>query len=195
MHVYGYPCKIDDIEKIATTHGLKVIYDAAHTFGARFNGNSLCNFGHLSILSFHATKVFNTFEGGAIVCHDADMKVRIDHLKNFGFDGEINVIAPGINGKMNEFQAALGLLQLKYIDKNIKARRKILELYQENLTGIKGIQIPCSVDGLTSNYAYYPILVMEAEYGISRDMLYNKLKKNNIFTQVFLPADQQFSNV
>jgi dTDP-4-amino-4,6-dideoxygalactose transaminase len=193
VHVYGNPCKIDPIQNIADIYGLKVIYDAAHTFGAKFNGTSLCSFGDMSILSFHATKIFTTFEGGAIISHDREMKKRIDYLKNFGFDGEITVNAHGINAKMNEFQSALGLLQLKYIEENIKKRKKIATLYQESLKNIKGLRLSCTLQGFTSNYAYFPLLIDVNEYGISRDMIYNKLKQNNIYARrYFYPLISSF---
>ncbi len=140
VHVYGNPCKIDAIQKIADTYGLKVIYDAAHAFGVKVNGNSVLNYGDLSILSFHATKVFNTIEGGAIICHDEKTKERIDFLKNFGFVDEVTVIEPGINAKMNELQAAYGLVQLKYVDEYIAKRKAIAELYRRKLPGIEGIE-------------------------------------------------------
>ena len=139
VHVYGNPCKVERIQEIADIYGLKVIYDAAHAFGVKYKGQSICNFGDLSVLSFHATKVFNTMEGGAIICHDAATKKRIDYLKNFGFAGETKVMAAGINSKMNEMQAALGLLQLKYFNENIKKRKAIVEVYQTEFAGVKGI--------------------------------------------------------
>ncbi|MGC9374922.1 MAG: DegT/DnrJ/EryC1/StrS family aminotransferase [Bacteroidales bacterium] len=183
VHVYGYPCRVKELDRIAKKYGLKLIYDAAHTFGARLNGTSLCHFGDLSILSFHATKVFNTFEGGAIVCHDAEMKNRIDHLKNFGFDGETSVIAPGINAKMNEFQAALGLLQLKYIEGNIEKRKQIATQYHEQLHNVKGIRLPTELPGLAYNYAYYPVLIDENEFGKSRDKLYQEMRNNSVYAR------------
>jgi dTDP-4-amino-4,6-dideoxygalactose transaminase len=193
VHVYGYPCKVDEIQRIADSYGLRLIYDAAHTFGARINGTSLCSFGDLSILSFHATKVFNTFEGGAIVTDNVKTKQRIDFLKNFGFAGETTVVAPGINAKMNEFQAALGLLQLKYHSENINKRKIISDLYQNELKDIKGISIIRHPDNLESNYAYFTIFIDELEYGMSRDQLYEKLKNHNIFgRRYFYPLISQF---
>jgi len=183
VHVYGYPCKVNEIEKIANNHRIKVIYDACHTFGARLNGQSIVNYGDLSILSFHATKVFNTFEGGAIVCHDKKTKQQIDKLKNFGFTGETTVVAPGINAKMNEIQAAFGLLQLKYIDTIIGKRKELSKLYDILLADIKGITFMKKNDSLNYNYAYYPILISKKEFGCSRDELYERLKKYNIFTR------------
>jgi len=194
VHVYGNPCKVNRIREIADIYGLKVIYDAAHCFGVNHKGQCICNFGDLSILSFHATKVFNTMEGGAIVCHDAATKKRIDYLKNFGFAGETTVMAPGINSKMNEMQAALGLLQLKHYDENIKKRKAIADLYRKELTGIKGISLLPVPTETESNFAYFPIFVTEREYGMSRDQLYEKLKQHNIYgRRYFYPLISEFS--
>lgn len=194
VHVYGNPCKVERIQEIADTYGLKVIYDAAHTFGVNYKGQSICNYGDLSILSFHATKVFNTMEGGAIVCHDAATKKRIDYLKNFGFAGETKVMAPGINSKMNEMQAALGLLQLKGYPQNAEKRKVIAEMYRRELASIKGISFLDEPDNTEANYAYFPIFVNEKEYGISRDELYEKLKQHNIFgRRYFYPLISEFS--
>ena len=193
VHVYGNPCRVQQIEKIANTYGLKVIYDACHTFGSKIKGQSIVSFGDLSILSFHATKVFNTFEGGAIICHDEKTKTHIDQLKNFGFTGETTVVAPGINAKMNEIQAAFGLLQLKYIDEKIAKRRELSELYRSLLTGINGINLMHETPELQYNYGYFPVLIDEKEYGSSRDDLYEHLKKSNIFTRrYFYPLISSF---
>jgi dTDP-4-amino-4,6-dideoxygalactose transaminase len=194
VHVYGNPCRVERIQEIADIYGLKVIYDAAHAFGVNHNGQSICNFGDLSVLSFHATKVFNTMEGGAIVCHDSATKKRIDYLKNFGFAGETTVMAPGINSKMNEMQAALGLLQLKHYNGNIEKRKKITEIYRKELNNVKGISfLPISAN-TDFNFAYFPIFVDEREYGISRDQLYEKLKQNGIFgRRYFYPLISEFS--
>lgn len=193
VHVYGNPCKVERIQEIADTYGLKVIYDAAHAFGVNYKGRNLLNYGDLSVLSFHATKVFNTMEGGAIVCHDAATKKRIDYLKNFGFAGETTVMAPGINSKMNEMQAALGLLQLKHYHENIEKRKIIAETYRKGLTGIKGISFLPEPENTETNYAYFPILVNEKEYGMSRDQLYEKLKQHNIFgRRYFYPLITEF---
>lgn len=193
VHVYGNPCDVNKISEIADTYGLKVIYDAAHAFGVKINGESILNFGDLSVLSFHATKVFNTFEGGAIICHDEKTKKRIDFLKNFGFADETIVVAPGINAKMNEMQAALGILQLKYVEKYIEKRKLITEKYRQSLTGIEGIEIMEDLPGVQHNYAYFPIFINEEKYGITRDELYEKLKKNNIYTRrYFYPLISQF---
>lgn len=194
VHVYGNPCKVNRIQKIADTYGLRVIYDAAHCFGVNHKGQGICNFGDLSILSFHATKVFNTMEGGAIVCHDAATKRRIDYLKNFGFAGETTIMAPGINSKMNEMQAALGLVQLKHYDENIKKRKAIANTYRKALKDVKGISYLPQPADTDLNHAYFPIFINEKEYGISRDQLYEKLKQNNIFgRRYFYPLISEFS--
>ena len=193
VHVYGNPCNVNQIKEIANTYGLKVIYDACHTFGVTINNQPVLNFGDLSVISFHATKVFTTFEGGAIISHNENMKKRIDFLKNFGFAGETTVIAPGINAKMNEVQAAMGLLQLKYIDENIEKRRQITLRYRAQLRNIPGISFLDDFPNIKHCYSYFPIFVDEKEYGLSRDMLYTKLKQNNIFgRRYFYPLISQF---
>lgn len=192
VHVYGKPCDVAKIQKIADTYGLKVIYDAAHAFGVNYQGESILKHGDLSILSFHATKIFTTAEGGAIVCPDAKMKKRIDDLKNFGFADEVTVVAPGINAKMNELQAALGLLQLKHIDKAIDRRRTIDRLYREALSAVSGIFCPPVPEDTNYNYAYFPILV-EKEYSLSRDELNDKLRRNGIISRrYFYPLISEF---
>lgn len=179
VHCYGNPCDVERIQQIADTYGLRVIYDAAHAFGVKYKGASLLKHGDLSVLSFHATKVFNTFEGGAIVCRDSKTKRRIDYLKNFGFADEVTVTAPGINGKMSEINAAFGLLQLQYIDNALDRRRKIEAQYRKRLANVPGIALlPLQAD-TTTNASYFPILVTE-KYPISRDDLYQKLKENGI---------------
>jgi len=192
VHCYGHPCDVDAIQKIADNYKLKVIYDAAHAFGVQDNGGSVLRHGDLSVLSFHATKVFNTFEGGAIVCPDAKTKLHIDQLKNFGFSGEVTVVAPGINGKMSEFNAALGLLQLKYIDQAMAQRKVIDQLYRQRLKHVKGIQCLQDAGEKVANYAYFAILV-DADFPISRDDLYQKLKGNGILTRrYFYPLISDF---
>lgn len=192
VHVYGYPCNVEKIQSIADTYGLKVIYDAAHAFGVDYKGASLLNHGDLSILSFHATKVFNTFEGGAIICRDAKTKKRIDDLKNFGHAGEVTVVAPGINGKMNEMQAAFGILQLKYIDKVIDRRCEIDARYRELLTSCSGISFPSLPDNTSYNYSYFPILVKN-EFPISRDELNDELRRHGIYARrYFYPLISEF---
>jgi len=193
VHVYGNPCDLDRLQQIADTYGLKLIYDAAHAFGVKINGNSVMNFGDLSVLSFHATKVFNTFEGGAIVCQDEKTKKRIDFLKNFGFANETTVIEPGINAKMNEFQSALGLLQLKYVDQYIAKRKTIAELYRKQLKGMAGIRFLDDITGVDHCYTYFPVLIDARKYGKSRDAVYEELKQNNIYgRRYFYPLISQF---
>jgi dTDP-4-amino-4,6-dideoxygalactose transaminase len=192
VHCYGHPCDVDAIQKIADNYNLKVIYDAAHAFGVKCHCGSILNHGDLSVLSFHATKVFNTFEGGAIVCPDAKTKLRIDQLKNFGFVDETIVVAPGINGKMSEFNAALGLLQLKYVDQALARRKEIDTTYRKCLENIKGIRCLNDAGEKIANYSYFPILV-EADYPISRDDLYNKLKSSGIHSRrYFYPLISEF---
>jgi dTDP-4-amino-4,6-dideoxygalactose transaminase len=192
VHVYGRPCDVEKIQKIADIYGLKVIYDAAHAFGVSYNGESLLKHGDLSTLSFHATKVFNTFEGGAIVCPDAKTKRRIDDLKNFGYNGEVTVVAPGINAKMNELQAAFGLLQLKHVDKAIDRRREIDAQYREQLLSLLGISFPALPADTIYNHAYFPILI-EREYPLSRDELNDKLRQHGIFPRrYFYPLISEF---
>lgn len=192
VHCYGNPCDVAAIQKIADNYNLKVIYDAAHAFGVSDDGGSILRHGDLSVLSFHATKVFNTFEGGAIICPDAKTKKRIDQLKNFGFVDEITVVAPGINGKMSEINAALGLLQLQHIDKVMARRREIDAFYREELKGVEGIRLIEEAGQKIANYSYFPILV-EAKYPQSRDELYQKLKDQNIFARrYFYPLISEF---
>lgn len=179
VHVYGHPCDVDAIDAIAKRHNLKVIYDAAHAFGVQCHCGSVLNHGDLSVLSFHATKVFNTFEGGAIVCQDAEVKRYIDQLKNFGFTSETTVVQTGINGKMSEFNAAVGLLQLEHIDIAIEQRKVIDAAYREGLKDIPGIRCHKPPESMRSNYSYFPIFV-EDNYPLTRDQLYNKLKANGI---------------
>lgn len=192
VHCYGHPCDVDRIQKIADTYGLKIIYDAAHAFGVQLQTGSLLNYGDLSVLSFHATKVFNTFEGGAIVCPDAKTKQRVDHLKNFGFVDEVTVVAPGINGKMSEFNAALGLLQLKGINDALQKRKSIDAHYREELAGVKGIRCLPDAGEKFANYAYFPILV-QPEYPLNRDELYQKLMNSHIYARrYFYPLISEF---
>jgi dTDP-4-amino-4,6-dideoxygalactose transaminase len=193
VHVYGNPCDHNRIKEIADVYGLKVIYDACHTFGVRMNGIPVLNFGDLSVMSFHATKVYNTFEGGAIVCHDETTKKRIDNLKNFGFVNETSVVIPGINAKMNEIQAAMGLLQLKYIDGAIEKRRQIALQYRKELKDIDGITCLYDMVGVNHCYSYFPILIDKDKYGKTRDEVYEELKKHYIFgRRYFYPLISQF---
>ena len=193
VHVYGKPCKIDSIQQIADKHGLKVIYDAAHAFGVNQNGKSILTAGDLSTLSFHATKIYNTAEGGALVCKDELTKQQIDRFKNFGFVDETNVAMPGINGKMDEIRAALGLLNLKYIDHVINERKKIADLYRQLLKNVPGISMLEDDPNVQSNYSYFPIFINKKNYGMSRDELYEKLKTNNIYgRKYFYPLISEF---
>jgi dTDP-4-amino-4,6-dideoxygalactose transaminase len=193
VHVYGNPCKIAELQKIADTYGLKIIYDAAHAFGVKQNNKSILNFGDLSILSFHATKVFNTIEGGAIISPDKKTKERIDHLKNFGFTDETTVIAPGINAKMNELQAAYGLIQLQYVDEYIVKRKKVAKQYREGLKKVHGISFLSDTESVKHNYSYFPILIDAKKYGKTRDEVYEELKTNNIYCRrYFYPLISQF---
>lgn len=193
VHVYGNPCEVDKIQEIADTYGLKVIYDACHAFSVKIRDNSILNFGDLSVLSFHGTKVFTTMEGGAIICHDKKIKKRIDYLKNFGFADEVTVVQPGINAKMNEMQAAMGLLQLKEIETNISKRKKVGLQYRENLKNVQGIRFMEDVENIKHNRSYFPIFVNQKRYGKSRDELYEELKQNNIFSRrYFYPLISHF---
>ncbi len=192
VHVYGRPCNVDEIQKIADIYGLKVIYDAAHAFGVSCQGQSVLNYGDLSILSFHATKVFNTFEGGAIICPDEQTKQRIDYLKNFGFADEVSVVAPGINGKMNEVQAAFGLLQLNYIDAAIQKRCEIDAIYRRSLQDVIGLSIPSLDETYSKNFSYFPILI-ESDYPLSRDDLYENMTIYGVFgRRYFYPLISEF---
>ena len=194
VHVYGNPCNIDKIQQIADTYGLKVIYDAAHAFGVKEGGKSVLNFGDLSILSFHATKVFSTIEGGAIVCHDEKMKQRIDYLKNFGFADEVTVVAPGINAKLNEVQSAFGLMSLKHVDAAIAKRKIISEAYRAGLAGIAGLSFISEVDNVQHNYSYFPIFIDAEKFGMERDELYSALQKDGIYgRRYFYPLISSFS--
>jgi dTDP-4-amino-4,6-dideoxygalactose transaminase len=192
VHCYGVPCDVDVIQKIADKYGLKVIYDAAHAFGVKFNGQSLLNYGDLSILSFHATKVFNTFEGGAIISHTPEMKNRIDQLKNFGFVDEVTVVESGMNGKMSEINAAFGLVQLKHMEEVASQRKRVSDFYNRELADVVGIEIPVGNHSPESNHSYYPILVTPA-FPISRDALYEALKLEEIFSRrYFYPLISNF---
>lgn len=193
VHCFGYPCAVEAIENIADNYNLKTIYDAAHAFGVDFREKSILNHGDLSVLSFHATKVFNTFEGGAIICHDAKTKLRIDRLKNFGFVDEVTVVATGINGKMSEFNAALGMLQLSKIAEALASRHEIDNLYRELLGGAEGIRCPRPPVGTNHNFAYFPVLV-EDSFRMDRDALYQWLRENGVIARrYFYPLISEFS--
>lgn len=194
VHVYGSPCDTHAIQEIADRYGLKVIYDAAHAFGVEVNGESILNAGDMSTLSFHATKVFNTIEGGALVMHDDQTKKRIDYLKNFGFAGETTVVGPGINSKMDELRAAYGLLNLKQVDASIEARHQVAIQYRDALSSVDGISIMGDIPGVKQNYSYFPIFVDAEKYGMTRDDLYDKMKVHNVFgRRYFYPLISTFS--
>jgi dTDP-4-amino-4,6-dideoxygalactose transaminase len=182
VHCYGTPCDVRAIARVADNFGLKVIYDAAHAFGVDVGNDPLVQHGDLSVLSFHATKVFNTFEGGAIICPDEKTKQRIDFLKNFGFADELTVTAPGINGKMNEFQAALGILQLKYVDAAIAERLQIANFYRQELRDVQGVRILAEFPTVRNNSSYFPIFVGK-DFRCTRDELYNELREQSIFSR------------
>ena len=194
VHVYGKPCDTDRIQAIADKYGLKVIYDAAHAFGVKVNGESILNAGDISTLSFHATKVYNTIEGGALVCHDEKTKKRIDYLKNFGFAGETEIVAPGINGKIDEIRSAYGLLNLKQVDTAIEARHQIAIKYRKVLRNVNGLHVMEDIPGVRHNYSYFPIFVDAEKYGMTRDELYFKMKEQNVFgRRYFYPLISEFS--
>lgn len=194
VHVYGKPCDTKRIQEIADKYGLKVIYDAAHAFGVKVNGESILNAGDMSTLSFHATKVYNTIEGGAMVMHDETTKKRIDYLKNFGFAGEVTVVGPGINSKMDEMRAAYGLLNLRQVDKAIAARQQVAVKYREALRNVNGITFFDDMPGVKHNYSYFPIFVDAEKYGMTRDELYFKMKKHNVLgRRYFYPLISEFS--
>lgn len=193
VHVYGKPCDTKRIQDIADKYGLKVIYDAAHAFGVEVNGESVLNAGDISTLSFHATKVYNTIEGGAMIMHDAKIKQRIDYLKNFGFAGETEVVAPGINSKMDEIRSAYGLLNLRQVDKAIESRHQVAIKYRKVLKDIDGIEFWEDMPGVKHNYSYFPIFVHKS-YGLTRDSLYFKMKEQGVLgRRYFYPLISDFS--
>lgn len=194
VHVYGTPCRTDEIQKIADKYGLKVIYDAAHAFGVKVGGKSVLEEGDISTLSFHATKVFNTVEGGALICRDEATKKRIDYLKNFGFADEVTVVAPGINSKMDELRSSYGLLNLKQVDKAIESRKATALKYREGLKDVPGVRWLEDIEGVRHNYSYFPLFIDEEKYGMSRDELYARLKEHNILgRRYFYPLISEFS--
>lgn len=194
VHVYGKPCDTKRIQEIADKYGLKVIYDAAHAFGVKVNGESILNAGDMSTLSFHATKVYNTIEGGAMVMHDEITKKRIDYLKNFGFAGEVTVVGPGINSKVDEMRAAYGLLNLRQVDAAIEARRQVAIRYREALRDVEGITFFDDMPRVKHNYSYFPIFIDAEKYGITRDELYMKMKEQNVLgRRYFYPLISEFS--
>lgn len=194
VHVYGKPCNTQRIQDIADKYGLKVIYDAAHAFGVEVNGKSILKAGDMSTLSFHATKVYNTIEGGALIMKDEQTKKRIDYLKNFGFAGETTVVAPGINSKMDEIRAAYGLLNLKQVDTAIEARHQVANRYREELKDVEGIRFFEDISGVRHNYSYFPIFIDTDKYGMTRDELYFKMKEQNVLgRRYFYPLISTFS--
>lgn len=194
VHVYGKPCDTERIQEIADKYGLKVIYDAAHAFGVEVNGKSILEAGDISTLSFHATKVYNTIEGGALICHDDKTKQRIDYLKNFGFADEITVIGPGINGKMDEVRSAYGLINLKQVDSVIAARQRVANIYRNALRNVAGISFMDDMPGVRHNYSYFPIFVDKEKYGMTRDELYFKMKDQGVWgRRYFYPLISEFS--
>lgn len=194
VHVYGNPCDTEKIDALAKKYNLKVIYDAAHAFGVKVNGKSVLEAGDMSTLSFHATKTYNTIEGGALVCHSAEMKQQIDYLKNFGFEDETVVVAPGINSKMDEVRAAYGLLNLKHVDNAITHRQKVTYAYREALSSVNGISFLNDIEGVRHNYSYFPIFIDAEEYGMTRDEVYFKLKENGVLgRRYFYPLISDFS--
>ncbi len=193
VHVYGNPCDTKRIQEIADKHHLKIIYDAAHAFGVERDGKSILLDGDISTLSFHATKVFNTIEGGAMVVHSTEMKQRIDDLKNFGFHDEVTVVAPGINSKMDEIRAAYGLLNLRQVDDAIARRKEIVNRYRNSLRNVSGIRYFDDIEGIRHNYCYFPIYVDEEEFGMSRDTLYNIMREKGILgRRYFYPLISDF---
>ena len=194
VHVYGKPCDTQRIQEIADKYGLKVIYDAAHAFGVEVNGESILNAGDMSTLSFHATKVYNSIEGGALVMQDERTKKRIDYLKNFGFAGEVEVVAPGINSKMDEMRAAYGLLNLKLVDAAIEARHQVAIKYREALRSVEGVTFMDDMPGVKHNYSYFPIFIDAEMYGMTRDELYFKMKGQNVLgRRYFYPLISEFT--
>lgn len=194
VHCYGKPCNTKRIQEIADKYGLKVIYDAAHAFGVEVDGESILNAGDMSTLSFHATKVYNTLEGGALVMHDEQTKKRIDYLKNFGFAGETEVVAPGINSKVDEVRAAYGLLNLKQVDAAIAARQKVAQIYRNELRNISGVRFFEDMPGVRHNYSYFPIFINAEQFGMTRDELYFKMKEQNVLgRRYFYPLISEFS--
>ncbi len=193
VHVYGTPCDTEKIQEIADRHGLKVIYDAAHAFGVMKDGISILKAGDMSTLSFHATKTYNTVEGGALICHDAEMKKKVDFLKNFGFAGETEVVAPGINSKMDEIRSAYGLINLRHVDEAIERRKNAADIYRAALKDVDGIRYLDEQEGVRGNYSYFPIFIDAGKYGMTRDELYEKMKGRDILSRrYFYPLISNF---
>jgi dTDP-4-amino-4,6-dideoxygalactose transaminase len=184
VHIYGHPCRLDELERISRQYGLKLIYDAAQAFGVKVNGNSIAHHGDLSMFSFHATKLFHSIEGGMLCFHNSDLKKKLKYLKNFGFENEIEVVMPGTNAKMNEFQALMGRHVLRYLGHIVEKNRKISTWYRERLSDLQGVYFaPALPENCHYNYSYMPLEIDASEYGISRDTLYEKLMEYNVFTR------------
>jgi dTDP-4-amino-4,6-dideoxygalactose transaminase len=181
VHVYGNPCNMKEIERIARVYNLRIIYDAAHAFGVEQNGESILKTGDASVVSFHATKVFTTIEGGAVACSDPSLQKRLDGLRNFGFDDETTIVLPGMNAKLDELRAACGWLSLKYVEQAIAKRKGVALRYREALREVEGISYIDDMSGVKHNYAYFPIFIDAVQYGCSRDELYTRLKEASIF--------------
>jgi len=185
VHVYGIPCDVDAFSALSKKYSIPIIYDSAHTFGCRYRGHSLCSYGDLSVLSFHATKLFTTAEGGALICHKAEQAKLAYYMKNFGIADEETVVGVGINGKMNELSSAFGLASLPKVDEEIKKRKEIYKLYCEGLKDCKGIQTVAEPENCDWNYAYFPIKVDREQYGISRDILFKRLRECNVIARKY----------
>ncbi len=185
VHVYGHVCHVEAIEKIAKKYSLKVIYDAAHTFGETYKGRSVANYGDASCLSFHATKVFHSIEGGAVCYHDKELGEAIYNLKNFGIHGPERVEAVGANAKMNEFAAAMGICNLRHVDEEIDKRKKVVERYREHLSDVTGLKLSAKQDGLVENFAYFPVVFEEKEFGASRNEVFDALARENIMARKY----------
>lgn len=185
VHVFGNPCDFNGIGKLAEQYNLRVVFDAAHCFGVEYNGESICNFGDLSVLSFHATKVFNTIEGGAIICHDEDLKTHINNLKNTGLNKHHLLSGYGLNAKLNEFQSAFGLIQLQHMERAIELRKNASLRYRELLKEVKGLSMIVTKDGIKHNYAFFPVLINPDEFGATRDDVMAFLESKNIFARKY----------
>jgi dTDP-4-amino-4,6-dideoxygalactose transaminase len=194
VHVFGYPCKLNELANIARRHSLKLIYDAAHAFGVEVDGKSIAHYGDMSMFSFHATKLYHSIEGGMLAFRDPGLKQTFDYLRNFGFKNEVKVVMPGTNAKMNEMQALMGMLVLKHLDELIEKGRRIEAVYRERLADVPGIRIPTPLPaGICYNYGYMPVEVDEAEFGMNRDRLYRELKRLNIHARrYFYPLVPDF---
>lgn len=185
VHVFGTPCNVKKIQEVADYYGLKVVYDAAHAFGVEINGKGIGNFGDVSAMSFHATKLYHTIEGGALMHNSPHLKKRIDFLKNFGIKNEEEVVMPGINGKMNEIQAAMGLINLEFVEEEREKRRRLIEVYREELADVPGVKLPVVLENVKMNSQYFVIRINEQRFGHSRDFVYDAFKKYNVYTRKY----------